>query len=124
MSRLFGVARLVQFEPGYKGPNLPDAVKFSGPGVAATPTTTYIPSFIETTGKHAADVKAAARYTQHGIIANLDDPSAPKVPDGKGYILTADEEAASVAVALKEKTRYVEHGIVMNSGENPLAAKK
>jgi hypothetical protein len=124
LTNIIGIARFVQFEPGYDGPILQDAAKNSGHGAAAGPTVGYIPSFTEQAGQHAADVKAAARYTQHGIMMNPNDPTAPKVPQTNGYIPTAEEEAAAVATASKAQSRYVEHGIVMNPDENPSPGKK
>jgi hypothetical protein len=121
LTNIIALARFVQFEPDYKGPQLPDATKNSGSGGHVAPTVGYIPTFTEQAGQHAADVKAAARYTEHGIMMNPNDPNAPKVPSSKGYIPTKEDEAAAVATASKAQARYIQHGIVMNPSENPAA---
>jgi hypothetical protein len=68
------------------------------------------------------EAKAHAHYTEHGIIMDPNDPTAPQAPAAKGgYVPSAAEEAAAQADRAKG-AKYVEHGILMNPDENP--AKK
>jgi hypothetical protein len=114
---IIALARHTQYRPGYSGPILEDASKTSGPGQKVDAQAKYIPSMLEVAAAQAGEAKDHARYVEHGIMMNPNDPTAPVAPQGKGYITTAQDEANAKAAQAKGP-KYVEHGILMNPDEN------
>jgi hypothetical protein len=126
---IVALARKTQYQPGYNGPILADAIREAqggtGPSPAATPK--YIPSLAEEAQKVALDAKEASRYVEHGIIANPDahvysgkkDAVAGPAPAAPGkYIPTAQELAQKQAQEALDAGKYREHGIMMNPSDN------
>jgi hypothetical protein len=108
---IIALARNTQYEPGYKGPILPDAARNSGQGAAAPSEPRYLGSSVaEQAALAAHGHKAQAHFVDHGVIQPGDPAAAP----GPGGYLgpTAAEQAALAAHGHKAQAHFVDHGII------------
>jgi hypothetical protein len=120
LTNIIALARNTQYEPGYKGPVLPDATRNSGQGAAAPSAPRYLgPSTADQAALAAQELKAQSHFVDHGIIQPSEPPVTPESGPA-GYLgLTAAEQVGAHGEAVKSASRYVQHGIVVNPDENP-----
>lgn len=121
---IIALARNTQYQPGYKGPILQDAVKNSGPGkaVAATAGPYLGPTFTEKANKEIGENMEEGRYTEHGIVMDPSKNVSHGAVQEKKYAYVGDYNDAAMKQAeeAKNAARYTEHGIVMDPSKNPV----
>jgi hypothetical protein len=99
MTNICALACNTQYSAGYKGLIIAHAAKNSEQGAAAPATKGYIPSVQEQAAVQAEAAREHARYLEHGIISNPEEPTAPHVPGTQKYIPSFPDEAAATAQA-------------------------
>ena len=118
---IIALARNTQYQPGYKGPILPDAAKNSGQGkaVAATAAPYLGPTFTEQANKEIGENIKEGRYTEHGIVMDPSKNKKDPEPEKKyKYVGDYTDDAMRQAQEAKNDARYVEHGVIMDPSKN------